>query len=477
MTTLRGLSGVEVGSVLAYGYSFLVFGLQVNLLGPTASIQASRLGVTEADLGLIFTVNGLASIIGAVPSGWLVDKLPGHAVYAAAMIFQAVGFVLIPYTPTFAWLVACYGTVALSWNIVNTAGNTYILWIGNAADRPEAQAFLINMVNALFGAGSLAAPLMAELCASWLADAMSVYWITGALTAVSAVTFLTLPSPEPPNSNSSSMSPAPLLTADAHPEAGDAEAAVVSPALRVDEDNISSSSEELTTQLDDHYWTGGPLTVLLLVIALFNFLNVGTEVAFGGWIFTYAIKQAGLTPQEGHYLNASYWLAFTLGRVVASFAAVLMKPQTLLFASLPLAILGAAVCILAPSAWAGGWLLLVVTILVGLGVSAGFANALALLDSYYPCSGSVTGLLGGVAGAGCMVVPLIIALLAKHTTLQYQGLMWCSLVSFVVQLACVPLALLVGGWVQRSRNRWNDMQSVTKDILADEQQPLLEAEC
>lgn len=83
---------------------------------------------------------------------------------------------LIPYTPTFVSLVACYGSVALSWNIVNTAGNTFILWMGNAAEQPTTQAFLINMVNALFGAGSLAAPLLAELCATWLQNAMSVYW-------------------------------------------------------------------------------------------------------------------------------------------------------------------------------------------------------------------------------------------------------------------------------------------------------------
>lgn len=91
-------------------------------------------------------------------------------------VTQAVGLLSIPYTPGFLSLVLCYGSVALSWNIVNTAGNTYILWIGNASERQEAQAFLINMVNALFGAGSLAAPLMAELCASWLHNAMSVYW-------------------------------------------------------------------------------------------------------------------------------------------------------------------------------------------------------------------------------------------------------------------------------------------------------------
>lgn len=90
MSAFHGLSAVAIGSIVAYSYSFLVFGLQVNLLGPTASVQASRLGVTEADLGLIFTVNGLASIIGALPSGWLVDKLPGHLIYAAAMAFQVM---------------------------------------------------------------------------------------------------------------------------------------------------------------------------------------------------------------------------------------------------------------------------------------------------------------------------------------------------------------------------------------------------
>jgi hypothetical protein len=43
-----------------------------------------------------------------------------------------------------------------------------------------------------------------------------------------------------------------------------------------------------------------------------------------------------------------------------------------------------------------------------------------------------------------MTIPLVVALLAKHTSLQYQGLMWVCLVSFGVQLACVPLVLLVG---------------------------------
>lgn len=75
-------------SVLAYAYSFIAFGLQVNLLGPTVSVLARKLDVVEADLGIIFTINGLASIVGAMPSGYLIDKMPGHLVLAAALAFE-----------------------------------------------------------------------------------------------------------------------------------------------------------------------------------------------------------------------------------------------------------------------------------------------------------------------------------------------------------------------------------------------------
>jgi nitrate/nitrite transporter NarK len=140
--------------------------------------------------------------------------------------------------------------------------------------------------------------------------------------------------------------------------------------------------------------------------------------------------------------------------------------------------IGSAAALLAPASWlaSGGWLLLLVTVLVGLGASTGFANALAILDSFEPCTGSITGLLGGVAGAGCMTVPLVIALLAKHTSLGYGGLMVCCLVSFSVQLVCVPAALAVGGWLRASRDQ-DELGSVTKEVLPDEQQQLLESEC
>jgi hypothetical protein len=75
----------DIFCIAAYCYCFLVFGLQVNLLGPTARELAASLQVVEADLGVIFTLNGFISIIGAVPAGWAVDKLPGHVVLTVSL--------------------------------------------------------------------------------------------------------------------------------------------------------------------------------------------------------------------------------------------------------------------------------------------------------------------------------------------------------------------------------------------------------
>jgi hypothetical protein len=148
--------------------------------------------------------------------------------------------------------------------------------------------------------------------------------------------------------------------------------------------------------------------------------------------------------------------------VAASFAALVLSPVTLLLASLPLAVLGAAGALAAPAAWlrgeGGAVLLSGVTVLVGLGVAPGFANALALLDSICPVTGQLAGLLGGVAGAGCMTVPLVVAALAKYSPLAYQGLMWVSLGSFAAQLLCVPLALLLGRQVQQHATRQQQQQ-------------------
>jgi hypothetical protein len=131
------------------------------------------------------------------------------------------------------------------------------------------------------------------------------------------------------------------------------------------------------------------------------------QVGFGGWTTVYATSWLRQSEADGHALTAAYWTAFTAGRVAASAAAAALRPGPLLLASMPLALVGAGAALAVPSARLAGAPATTAVVLVGLGLSTGFANLLSLLEAYAPINGSVTGLLGGCAGAGTMLMPLV----------------------------------------------------------------------
>ncbi|GBF95370.1 MFS transporter [Raphidocelis subcapitata] len=421
--------------------AFLVFGLEVNLLGPTAIDLAERIGVVEADLGVVFMVNGLISILGAAPSGWMTDHLPGHTLLGISLAIQAAGLAFVGRQTSLAGVAAVFGTVAASWNIHNCAGNVLAI-----QQTPQGRsALMVNLVNALFGLGALCAPLLAEACDRALGSTLLAFPVTAALAALSALVFLALPSPPTPKQ----------LAAAAAAAAADAEAAAV-PLLAAEGGGGSSGAEGGGGEepgatkpaagggAEDAWSLRGPLLHVLLPAAAFVFLSVGLEVGFGGWTTVYGTRYLGESESAGHALTSAYWGAFTAGRIAASAAAAVAPPATLLLASMPLAVAGAAAALALPPAVLAGWPATVCVVLVGLGLSTGFANLLALLEVHAPINGSVTGLLGGCAGAGTMLVPLAVAVLAKSTPLGFQGLMWTTLAAMVAQFACLAPILAAG---------------------------------
>jgi hypothetical protein len=226
-------------------------------------------------------------------------------------------------------LALAFGFVALSWNIVNTAGNTHVLYIAAAqrtssssSSSGEGNSSLINSVNACFGVGSLAAPLVAEFCASRLTPGpLAAYWITAALTAASAVSFLLLPSPQQPGSSSSNNGASSALsTAAAAAGDDDGGISMYQPLLarepaEADNDSSAAFADAAVTiepgaAVAGSPGSGGwprPLVLLLVLMCVFNLLNVGTEVGYGGWIATYATQQAGLSEHAARTINSFYW--------------------------------------------------------------------------------------------------------------------------------------------------------------------------
>jgi hypothetical protein len=75
-------------SLIAYCFGFALFGAEVTVLGPTLTALARQVNVGVEDLSPLFTTLGLTTIIGGLPSGWLVDRVPGHAIIVVSLVLQ-----------------------------------------------------------------------------------------------------------------------------------------------------------------------------------------------------------------------------------------------------------------------------------------------------------------------------------------------------------------------------------------------------
>lgn len=78
--------------LVGYCLSFVVFGSQVSILGPTLGTLARRLDVSEPDLSPLFTALGVSCIVSGTPSGWVVDRVPVHHVLIGSLLIEVGGW-------------------------------------------------------------------------------------------------------------------------------------------------------------------------------------------------------------------------------------------------------------------------------------------------------------------------------------------------------------------------------------------------
>jgi FHS family Na+ dependent glucose MFS transporter 1 len=73
---------------------------------------------------------------------------------------------------------------------------------------------------------------------------------------------------------------------------------------------------------------------MVLMAALFLFFYVGAEIAFGGWVYTYAVELKLAKAAQAAYLTSGFWLAFTMGRLLSVPMATRFTPQQIITVAL-----------------------------------------------------------------------------------------------------------------------------------------------
>jgi fucose permease len=206
----------------------------------------------------------------------------------------------------------------------------------------------MNLLHLCFGLGALAAPLVVHVGLDFTTRAAAL------LCGVLAVWSFTIPSPERP-----------------------------------------------LEARDEHTDTTTPMLVLL---GVFFTLYVGLEIGFAGWVKTYG-EEISFSELAATWLTTVFWVAFTIGRLVASAVAHRIAPDRILSASCALSLVAAVVLIVGDGGTAMVW---VGTVLMGVGTAPQFPAMLMLAERRIHVTGSATSWFVGGAGMGGLIFPWLI---------------------------------------------------------------------
>jgi FHS family Na+ dependent glucose MFS transporter 1 len=143
---------------------------------------------------------------------------------------------------------------------------------------------------------------------------------------------------------------------------------------------------------------------LVGLIAAFFFMHMGAELAFGGWIYTYADAETG-SATTARLVNSAFWGGIVLGRLVGVPLALRLSPRAMLQIDLLGATLSLALLILRPDSLPVLW---IGTVAFGLSVATMIPSSFNLAERRMPITSQVSSafLIGG--SLGTMTLPWLV---------------------------------------------------------------------
>ncbi|MFC3285884.1 MFS transporter [Litchfieldella rifensis] len=333
---------------LTYFGMFVGAGMTAGLLGPALPHLAAMTGSSMSQIAILFTARALGTMIGAVSAGLLLDRLPGHRLLTGMVLLAVLGLVLAPLSVALAVLTAVVFLLGLSEVSLNTGGNTLLLWTHREMAGPH-----ISALHFCFGLGNMLVPLVMITAIALTGQFHWAFWLVGLYLLALIWPLSRLASPLRQRSREGAPEESPAKPRDA--------------------------------------W-------LLAGFMLMFGLYVGTEITFAGWITTYGTLN-GLSADDAAFLVSLFWLALSLGRLLAIPLLGWGSPWTMLYGCLGLGLLTAL-------ALHALWLPLSLAVLLfGLSASALFPTLLSLGNQVMEMTGRNTGLIFLACGLGAMIAP------------------------------------------------------------------------
>lgn len=373
-----------MSKTILYSLAFVALGLISGSIGPTLPLLAAQTHVEMKQISNLFVARSLGTMLGSWVLGRAYDRVTGHPLLAASLFAAAVAMAVIPITSLLWLLLAISAFIGLASASINVGGNALIVMVHGERVRP-----FMSAMHFAFGLGGFLAPMLVALFDHRADGLRLAYWML-ALLIVPSVLLTML-----------SRSPAPQI----------------------------SHHEERASAIP---------SLLLGLLVLYFFLEVGAEASVMGWLFSYAVSH-GIAVQTAYKINSAFWAAFTVGRLATIGLSLRFRALPLVQGYLGLTILFAAALLTLPASPALLW-----TCAIGLGfaVAPVFPSAFGYAQNKLHLSGRVTGLFLVGASAGGMFWPRLIGQFFESQGPQVMT--WVVLFNLLGALAIISLISLAG---------------------------------
>eukprot|EP01114_Cavostelium_apophysatum_P005537 TRINITY_DN1672_c0_g1_i2.p1 TRINITY_DN1672_c0_g1~~TRINITY_DN1672_c0_g1_i2.p1 ORF type:complete len:553 (-),score=92.88 TRINITY_DN1672_c0_g1_i2:23-1681(-) len=421
-----------------YCLCYFSLGLAVGVLGPTVVPLSVEVGVDTTKFSWVFGSRGIGWIVGSAVAGPMYERFRGNRIMWMVLVIVGGLMATIPVARNFWVLVVVYGLMGSVMSWVEVGVNTLTLWLWKDKVGPYMQLlhfafgfglgaapFTIALVEHIFPSGKESGfPSMGERMLDSvgrrlniepeLAQLMVSHWVMAALILITALFPLRLPSPPI------------VLDAPSH-EIG-------AQLIKQSEQKIDESTGPASTAVSPLKRQRVRFWLIVSMATAFIFLYGGAENVCGGWMSTYANVYYNMSDAQSAYVTSAFWIALTIGRIVAVPFSTKISSRSLLLISLT----GCTISVGAATAWETlkiKGLLWACVILLGFSMSAIFASAFSIpAELKVRLNGRAASFFIIASGVGDMTLPILVGWFMDPKILGPNGL-WYSLI--VVFFFCI----------------------------------------
>jgi FHS family Na+ dependent glucose MFS transporter 1 len=196
---------------------------------------------------------------------------------------------------------------------------------------------------------------------------------------------------------------------------------------------------------------------ILVLLAIFFFLYVGMEVAYGGLIMIFSVKQLGWSKEEGTWLTSVFWGSFAASRGAAIFISRWCSPAVMLIADLLLCAISMIGLLMTLES--NPTMLWYCTAVLGVGMASIFPTGITWAERYLRVTGKAASVFVVGSALGEMAIPALVGFLfnSKSPKWLLYIVLAGTIASTIVYIIMQNLASNMGERYQKLMNGIDNM--------------------